>query len=253
MAGGYAVVYDRVVKRLRILALAVSLSVAGACGGAEKPKPPEAPKPVPTATKPAFQELRFYQAGAHLYTLRDDGVVVAVQKKAGIATLKPNMTLEVSNGHAATLSDTGAIVIDGTTSEYRINSDNTMVVPGGGVVSLLADGTIGGLRVDSEPLRIEGATTSESVRAAMFLLALITMPAVGKDAPVCGDGSAVTCDMEVTACAEGQVRRVVAGCYEECVDATTCEPPEDGTKIDKDKPAPAKKKKKKRRKPARRR
>lgn len=45
----------------------------------------------------------------------------------------------------------------------------------------------------------------------------------------CGDGTELRCKRAELPCPEGQVREIVQGCYGECVDRHTCEPPDADT------------------------
>ncbi len=229
-----------------------SFLLAAACGGSQ----PSEKQPPQTVVEPqtspqtglGFEELRFYEGDTHMLTLRKDGVLINVPQNQHTATLKPDMTLEATNGKHGSLAADGTITFDGATLDRKVGDDGTLSL-GDSKVKLEDDGMLSGQGPGGKTLRVEGATTPQSKRIALYLLALLTAPVKKtpppppKEEPKCTDGSGLTCDAQPEPCEEGLVRSVIAGCWAACVDAETCKPPEKAEP----EPKTVKKKKKRRR------
>jgi hypothetical protein len=234
---------DHHVRNLSIIGFSLyALAAVAACAGSDKKEETTTPEQQPAQdTSAAFPEVKFFEGDKHVLTLRSDGVVILVDKNAHVATLKPDMSLEVIGGKEArnaNLAADGTITIGDQTLEAKIGPDATIQLPGGKIVTLKDDGTLEGQNEGTPHLRIEGATTPEAKRAALYLLVLTTTSATPPEAApsaapeatpaptaICGDGGAITCRVEPKPCDAGQVREVVKGCYGECVDPATCKAP----------------------------
>jgi hypothetical protein len=162
------------------LLIACIVTLLAACGGSSKKD--TAPPPLDTGTSTATTtpdtggELRIYEGDRLVMSVAPDGALRIVE--AGdepIGTLGPDNSITV-NGATAKLHEDGTITIDGQELPFTIAADASVHGPGAPPVKLEPDGTISGQGPGARPLRVEGATSPELRRRAMFLLLLATMP-----------------------------------------------------------------------------
>ena len=171
---------------LSVAFFAVLVPLAAACGGGSKadavgPTDTQVEPVEPTNTSP-FKELKLYEDGKHVLTMRKDGVVILVEKNAHVGTLKPDGTLETPDGKVGKLEADGTITFDGQALPLAIGDDASILLGDQVAASIDDSGNVASQNAGPKQLRWEGADTPELKRHAMFLVVLLTAPQQSGDA-----------------------------------------------------------------------
>lgn len=160
---------------MRITTIGI-VALLASCGGSPKePSTPPLAESTTVTDEAPSGEVRLYEGDQLIMALGSDGSLrILTRGDEVVGTLGADNRITV-DGHTAALHDDGAVTLDGDPVPFTIGPDASLHGPGMPPARVEPDGTISGQPASARPIRVEGATTPELRRKAMFMLLLLAL------------------------------------------------------------------------------